>query len=198
MIAQRARDDLAAVAFCALVGGQDELVFDGHSVVVDHEGTVIARAPQFEEALLIADVDPVAAGSARLRDTRRRAPAARGARRTSTGSARSPSRDRPSDAPLGEPRSRRCSTTSRRSTARSCSARATTRARTASSTSCSASAAASTRRSSRSIAVDALGADRVTCVTMPSPYSSTGHARRRRSGSPRTSASSCSSCRSSR
>ncbi|MEA2154739.1 MAG: hypothetical protein QOE11_879, partial [Solirubrobacteraceae bacterium] len=76
MLAQRARDDLAIVAFCALVGGQDELVFDGDSVVVDHEGTVIARAPQFEEALLVADVDPLIAGSARLRDTRRRAPAA--------------------------------------------------------------------------------------------------------------------------
>jgi NAD+ synthase (glutamine-hydrolysing) len=79
MIAQRAKDELAAVAFCALVGGQDELVFDGHSVVVDHEGTVLARAPQFEEALLLADVDPVIAGSARLRDTRRRKPAAAGA-----------------------------------------------------------------------------------------------------------------------
>jgi NAD+ synthase (glutamine-hydrolysing) len=79
MIAQRAKDELAAVAFCALVGGQDELVFDGHSVVVDHEGDVLARAPQFEEALLLADVDPVIAGSARLRDTRRRKPAAAGA-----------------------------------------------------------------------------------------------------------------------
>jgi len=79
MIAQRAKDELAAVAFCALVGGQDELVFDGHSVVVDHEGTVLARAPQFEEALLLADVDAVTAGSARLRDTRRRKPAAAGA-----------------------------------------------------------------------------------------------------------------------
>ena len=79
MIQQRARDELAAVAFCALVGGQDELVFDGHSLVVDHEGTVLARAPQFEEALLIADVDPVTVGSARLRDTRRRAPAAHAA-----------------------------------------------------------------------------------------------------------------------
>jgi NAD+ synthase (glutamine-hydrolysing) len=76
MIAQRARDELTVVAFCALVGGQDELVFDGDSAIVDHEGTVIARAPQFEEALLVADVDPVTAGSARLRDTRRRAPAA--------------------------------------------------------------------------------------------------------------------------
>jgi len=76
MLAQRARDDLAVVAFCALVGGQDELVFDGDSVIVDHEGAIVARAPQFEEALVIADVDPVAAGTARLRDTRRRAPAA--------------------------------------------------------------------------------------------------------------------------
>ncbi len=76
MLQQRARDELCAVAFCGLVGGQDELVFDGYSLVVDHEGTVIARAPQFEEALLIAEVDPVTVGSARLRDTRRRAPAA--------------------------------------------------------------------------------------------------------------------------
>ncbi|MGI9099460.1 MAG: NAD+ synthase [Solirubrobacteraceae bacterium] len=76
MIAQRTRDELTIVAFCALVGGQDELVFDGDSAIVDHEGTVIARAPQFEEALLVTDVDPVTAGSARLRDTRRRMPAA--------------------------------------------------------------------------------------------------------------------------
>ena len=76
MIRQRARDDLAAVAFCGLVGGQDELVFDGGSVVVDHDGAVVARAPQFEETVLIADIDPATVGSARLRDTRRRAPAA--------------------------------------------------------------------------------------------------------------------------
>jgi NAD+ synthase (glutamine-hydrolysing) len=76
LLQQRARDELTAVAFCGLVGGQDELVFDGHSLVVDHEGTVLARAPQFQEALLLAEVDPVTVGSARLRDTRRRAPAA--------------------------------------------------------------------------------------------------------------------------
>jgi len=79
MLAQRARDNLAAMVFCGLVGGQDELLFDGHSVVVDHEGVVIARAPQFAEALLVVDVDPLAAGAARLRDTRQR-PAARDAR----------------------------------------------------------------------------------------------------------------------
>jgi NAD+ synthase (glutamine-hydrolysing) len=76
MIAQRARDSLAAVAFCALVGGQDELVFDGHSIVVDHEGEVVARAAQFEEEVLIAEVDPRGPDAARLRDTRLR-PAAR-------------------------------------------------------------------------------------------------------------------------
>jgi NAD+ synthase (glutamine-hydrolysing) len=76
MIAQRARDSLAAVAFCALAGGQDELVFDGHSFVVDHDGDVIARAAQFAEELLVCDIDVEAAGAARLRDTRAR-PAAR-------------------------------------------------------------------------------------------------------------------------
>ena len=75
MIAQRARDNLAAIAFCALVGGQDELVFDGHSFVVDHRGDIIARAAQFAEELLVCDVDVATAGAARLRDTRQRAPA---------------------------------------------------------------------------------------------------------------------------
>jgi NAD+ synthase (glutamine-hydrolysing) len=77
MIAQRAKDNVACVAFCGMVGGQDELVFDGHSVVIDHEGVVIARAPQFAEDLLVATIDSTAARAARLRDTRRR-PAARG------------------------------------------------------------------------------------------------------------------------
>src|SRR4051812_28606248 len=72
MLKQRARDNLVAFAFCAQVGGQDELVFDGGSVVIDHQGTVIGRAPQFAEHLLIADVDAHAARAARLRDTRPR------------------------------------------------------------------------------------------------------------------------------
>jgi NAD+ synthase (glutamine-hydrolysing) len=72
MLAQRARDNTAAVAFCNLVGGQDELVFDGHSVVLDHEGEVIARAAQFEEELLVCSVDLDGAASARLRDAAHR------------------------------------------------------------------------------------------------------------------------------
>jgi NAD+ synthase (glutamine-hydrolysing) len=76
MLAQRARDNLACVAFCGLVGGQDELVFDGHSVVIDHTGTTIARAAQFREELLVCEVDLDAARAARLRDPSMR-PAAR-------------------------------------------------------------------------------------------------------------------------
>jgi NAD+ synthase (glutamine-hydrolysing) len=77
MIVQRARDNLCAVAFCNLVGGQDELVFDGHSLVVDHEGTVLARGPQFAEGLVLVSVDLQAAVTARLRDARLRPPVRR-------------------------------------------------------------------------------------------------------------------------
>jgi NAD+ synthase (glutamine-hydrolysing) len=69
MFAQRARDNLACVAFCGLVGGQDELVFDGHSCVVDHTGETIARAAQFREELLVCDVDLDASAAARLRES---------------------------------------------------------------------------------------------------------------------------------
>jgi len=72
MLVTRARDNAVYVAFCNLVGGQDELVFDGHSVLLDDEGEVIARAPGFEEALLVVDVDPTEAIGRRLRDVRRR------------------------------------------------------------------------------------------------------------------------------
>jgi NAD+ synthase (glutamine-hydrolysing) len=67
MVAERAREHAATFAFCALVGGQDELVFDGHSFVVDHTGELLARAVQFEEDLLICDVDLDAPGAERRR-----------------------------------------------------------------------------------------------------------------------------------
>jgi NAD+ synthase (glutamine-hydrolysing) len=73
MLVTRARDNSCFVAFCNTVGGQDELIFDGHSVVLDDEGTVIARAPGFEEALLLADIEPAEVIGRRLRDVRRRA-----------------------------------------------------------------------------------------------------------------------------
>jgi NAD+ synthase (glutamine-hydrolysing) len=73
MFRTRARDSAAFVAFCNTVGGQDELIFDGHSLVIDDEGTVLARAPGFEESLLVADVDPSSVVQRRLTDARRRA-----------------------------------------------------------------------------------------------------------------------------
>jgi NAD+ synthase (glutamine-hydrolysing) len=84
MLAQRARDNVCAIAFCALVGGQDELVFDGHSLVLDHRGEVVARGGQFTEELLFATIDPEAARTHRLRDARHRAPARRAKRRVQT------------------------------------------------------------------------------------------------------------------
>jgi NAD+ synthase (glutamine-hydrolysing) len=86
MFAQRARDNLVCVAFCGLVGGQDELVFDGHSCVVDHTGATTARAGQFSEELLVCDVDLEAAAAARLREAGHR-PVARSSS-TAGGSAR--------------------------------------------------------------------------------------------------------------
>jgi NAD+ synthase (glutamine-hydrolysing) len=72
MLIQRARDYQAYVAFCNLVGGQDELVFDGHSLVVDQDGELIARGTQFEEELIVCDIDPSSVYPARLRDARHR------------------------------------------------------------------------------------------------------------------------------
>jgi NAD+ synthase (glutamine-hydrolysing) len=48
MFRTRARDAASYVAFCNTIGGQDELIFDGHSLVIDDEGTVLARAPGFQ------------------------------------------------------------------------------------------------------------------------------------------------------
>ena len=73
MFATRARDNSCFVAFCNSVGGQDELIFDGNSLVLDEEGHVLARGPSFEEALLVVDVEPADAIGRRLRDVRRRA-----------------------------------------------------------------------------------------------------------------------------
>jgi NAD+ synthase (glutamine-hydrolysing) len=72
MLVQRAVDNLAGVVFVNTVGGQDELVFDGHSLAIDQDGRVLARCPQFEECLTLCTIDPREVASARLRDTRHR------------------------------------------------------------------------------------------------------------------------------
>ena len=68
MLATRADDCAAALAFCNQVGGQDELVFDGRSAVFDAAGELVARAPQFEEHLLVADVELGLSARRRLRE----------------------------------------------------------------------------------------------------------------------------------
>ena len=108
MLVQRARDNDCAIVFCALVGGQDELVFDGHSLVLDRHGEVVARAAQFSEELLLVELElqrePPAGDTAPHRPDAR----ARGAAG-------------PSRAPTASCRraSRRCSSPPARSTRRS-------------------------------------------------------------------------------
>ena len=72
MLATRASDSHTAIVYVNQVGGQDELVFDGASVVFDHEGNLLARAPQFREALLIVDVPVPPVYRKRLLDPRGR------------------------------------------------------------------------------------------------------------------------------
>jgi NAD+ synthase (glutamine-hydrolysing) len=73
MLVQRAVDNLTAVVFVNTVGGQDELVFDGHSLAIDQDGRVLARCPQFEDCMTLCTIDPREVAAARLRDTRHRA-----------------------------------------------------------------------------------------------------------------------------
>jgi NAD+ synthase (glutamine-hydrolysing) len=70
MISTRATDNVAIVAYCNLVGGQDELVFDGGSLIFDQKGELIARGKQFEEDLVFADLDMEAVFRMRLHDPR--------------------------------------------------------------------------------------------------------------------------------
>ena len=172
MIAQRARDSLATIAFCAQVGGQDELVFDGHSFVVDHEGRTVLRAPQFTDGLHVVTVDVEAARAARLRDTRPRQ-AARSAhadvahlgRFTTQGDTATPAAPCPLPEPLGaEAEVYEALVLGTRDYVEK---NGFQRIVIGLSGGIDSTLVAL-------IAVDALGADRVTCVTMPSPYSSSG------------------------
>ncbi|HEX2350579.1 MAG TPA: NAD+ synthase [Ktedonobacterales bacterium] len=72
MLSTRAADTGCIVAYLNLVGGQDELVFDGSSVVFDGRGELIARARAFAEDLLVVDVDVEDVFNTRLHDPRRR------------------------------------------------------------------------------------------------------------------------------
>ncbi len=70
MLGTRASDNAAIIAYNNLVGGQDELVFDGNSMVLDEKGQLIARGKQFEEDLIVADLDIESVFRTRLHDPR--------------------------------------------------------------------------------------------------------------------------------
>ncbi len=72
MVATRALDELSYVCYLNTVGGQDELIFEGASMICDQDGALVCRGPFFQEDLLVADLDIDAVFSARLHDTRRR------------------------------------------------------------------------------------------------------------------------------
>ncbi len=72
MLATRAADNGLFVAYVNLVGGQDELVFDGASIILGPDGEIVAEAEQFEEQLLIADLEVESVFRSRLRDPRTR------------------------------------------------------------------------------------------------------------------------------
>src|SRR6516165_7771967 len=66
LVVRRAREAGAALAYANMIGGQDELVFDGDSILVAADGTLLARGPQFSEALIVADLDLPAAAPAEV------------------------------------------------------------------------------------------------------------------------------------
>ena len=106
MLATRAADASVPIVYVNLVGGQDELVFDGASLVFDEQGHLVARARQFDEDLLVVDLDVRPAFRQRLLDprgrlARRRSPRSRSARRGSASHASTP-RIEPVLAPVHE------------------------------------------------------------------------------------------------
>lgn len=72
MLSVRAKDNEVILAYVNLVGGQDELIFDGQSLILSEEGEYIAKAPALEEALVVADLHPDNVFNRRLHDPRRR------------------------------------------------------------------------------------------------------------------------------
>ena len=178
MLIQRARDNLAAVLFCNLVGGQDELVFDGQSLAIDPQGEVLARAPQFEEALTLCTVDPGAVSAERLQDARHRA-AVRRARMDGGGGARTLARLEVPRPPAGRhlevggPRAEPMESEREVYTALMTGLRDYVRKNGFERVVLALSGGIDSALVAL-VATDALGPERVSCVVMPSPYSSEG------------------------
>src|SRR6185295_8118333 len=96
LVRRRAAEAGATVAYVNMVGGQDELVFDGDSMVVAADGTLLARAPQFAEQVMLVELDlPAGTGGpsgdlGEMTVERVDVSAARGARRAGRTNGRAP------------------------------------------------------------------------------------------------------------
>jgi NAD+ synthase (glutamine-hydrolysing) len=170
MLVQRARDSLAYVAFCNLVGGQDELVFDGYSLVVDQDGELVARGAQFREELVVCDIDPSTADAARLRDARHR-PAARVRRPAVTDLGRLEAPARHGATAVGGPRAKPLDLDQEVYEALCLGLRDYVDKNGFERVLLGLSGGIDSALTA-CVAADALGSDRVACVVMPSPHSS--------------------------
>jgi NAD+ synthase (glutamine-hydrolysing) len=170
MLVQRARDSLAYVAFCNLVGGQDELVFDGYSLVVDQDGELVARGAQFREELVVCDIDPSTADAARLRDARHR-PAARARRPAVTDLAHLEAPARHEATAVGGPRAKPLEPDEEVYAALCLGLRDYVDKNGFERVLLGLSGGIDSALTA-CIAADALGSDRVVCAVMPSPHSS--------------------------
>jgi NAD+ synthase (glutamine-hydrolysing) len=170
MVVQRARDNLAYVVFCNLVGGQDELVFDGYSLVVDHDGQLVARGQQFQEELIVCDIDPSTVSPARFRDARHR-PAARHRRPQATLVAEVDAPARHSATEVGGPRAKPMEPDKEVYAALRLGLRDYVDKNGFERVLVGISGGIDSALTA-CIAVDALGPERVACAIMPSPHSS--------------------------
>ncbi len=107
MLATRARENGAIITYTNMVGGQDELVFDGNSLILDQTGDVILRGKAFEEDLLLADLNVAAVARSRVAPSRKKWAGGRGAIDrvviTTVSAARPRARLVPSEAALLDP-----------------------------------------------------------------------------------------------
>ncbi len=171
MLATRASDDIVCLAFVNTVGGQDELIFDGHSFIFNEKGEVVARGRAFEEDLVVADLDLDQVFRARLHDSRRRKEKLRsetGAKRISLPAL--PPRDKPK-LPVHEVEALEAIEEVYRALVLGTRDYVTKNGFKHVVIGLSGGIDSSIVAA---IAVDALGAANVTGVTMPSPYSSAG------------------------
>ncbi len=165
MFSERAREAGCAYAFCAQVGGQDELVFDGSSAIIDHRGGIIGRAAQFREQMLLADLDFDAARAERA-PVERPGPATTVYRVEFGGPAPAPLDDRPLIATVPDHDQEVYD-------ALVCGTHDYVRKNRFEHVVLGLSGGIDSALV-LAIAVDALGPERVTAVVMPSPYSTSG------------------------